>query len=63
MMSGRLVANDRDGLRVKRLLDVMSAYLHSYDRNYADEFVEFKRSNAEALPYHMGNTFDRYIKF
>lgn len=61
MMPSRLVANDFDGQRVKRLLDVMSAYLNSHDQNFAENLVEFKRSRAEFLCHHMANTFDRYV--
>ena len=59
-MPSRLVANDIDGQRVKRLLNVMSAYLQSHDQNFADELVEFKKSPAQFLCEHMPNTFDRY---
>ena len=61
MMPGRLVANDLDGSRIKRLLNVMSAYLQSYEQNFAEGLVEFKKSRAELLFHQMANSFDRYV--
>ena len=63
MMPGRLVANDKDHYRMKRLLNVVSAYLESYEQNFAQELVEFKNSSAQHLGYNMPNSFDRYIEF
>ena len=60
MLPRRLVANDVDGQRVKRLLNVMAAYLQSHDQNFAEDLVEFKKSRAELLCHYMPNTFDRY---
>ena len=61
MMPCRVVANDRDHARMKRLLDVMSAYLQTYDTNFAEELVEFKRSSGLSLPYQMANSFDKVL--
>ena len=63
MMPGRLVANDKDHYRMKRLLNVISAYLESYEQNFAQDLVEFKNSSAQHLGYNMPNSFDRYIEF
>ena len=59
MMPGRLVANDKDSARMKRLLNVVSAYLESYDQSFAQGLVECKKSSAQSLAYNMPNTFDR----
>ena len=59
MMPGRLVANDVDYMRMKRLLNCMSAYLQSYEQNFADDLLVYKRCDAEYLPEYNANQFDR----
>ena len=59
MMPGRLVVNDKDRHRMKRLLNMFSAYLESYDQNFSQDLVEYKKSDALSLSHHMPNTFDR----
>ena len=60
MMPSRVVANDRDSHRVKRLLNVLSAYLESYENNFKDGLVEVKNKTARSICYDMSKTFDRY---
>jgi len=55
------VANDKDSARMKRLLNVISAYLESYDQNFAQGLLECKKSSAQSLAYNMANTFDRVL--
>ena len=59
MMPGRLVANDKDHSRMKRLMNMMSAYMQTYDQDFSKDLIEFKKSPAQSIAYHMPNTFDR----
>ena len=61
MMPAQVFANDRNSQRMKRLLDTMSAYLESYEENFAQPILQYRRMDAEFLPDQVANHFDRVL--
>lgn len=61
MLPRLVVSNDRDHRRMKRLLDMSSAYFQGYNTNLAMGLLEFRNLSGQSLSYKMANSFDRVL--